>query len=137
MRTTVEGPDLQDLLDPGPNRDVLEYLATSSSSCHSDTGDALLQAAQSCGEFVAYSPSFTECRYVALIANRRIFAVGAGMDSVYFRLPPDMCAIALQTGARKATKLGPEWVEFRLFQPDWPKPDLPFWALKAYATARG
>jgi len=30
---------------------------------------------------------------------------------------------------------GPEWVAFALFRDDWPKPDLEFWARKAYVAA--
>lgn len=92
-------------------------------------------AAEKCGDWVAYSPSFFQCRYVALIANRRIFALGVGQRSVCYRLSPPLFAIALQTGAVAAGDIGPDWVRFDLFRPDWPAPDLPFWALKAYRAA--
>jgi len=31
---------------------------------------------------------------------------------------------------------GDQWVSFTLFRDDWPKPDLEFWARKAYVAAR-
>ena len=37
-RRTVDGGDLEALLDPSANRDVLAYLAAHRPSCHSDTG---------------------------------------------------------------------------------------------------
>jgi hypothetical protein len=133
----IDGGNLDDLVDAERNREVLEYLRTQRPSCHSDTGDALLRAtSEKCGEWQAFSPSFQQCLYVALVTNRRIFALGTGQRSVCFRLPPELYAIALQTGASSADEIAPEWVRFELFRADWPTPDLPFWSLQAYAAAR-
>jgi hypothetical protein len=116
---------------------VLRYLSEHQPSCHSDTGEALiLAAAEKCGDWVAYSPSFQQCRYVALVANRKVFALGLGQRSVCFRLPRQLYSVALQTGATGAGEIGRDWVRFELFRADWPAPDLPFWTLKAYAAAR-
>jgi hypothetical protein len=43
---------------------------------------------------------------------------------------------ALKSGAEAMAKMGTDWVRFELYRPDWPKPDLPFWSLRAYANAR-
>lgn len=131
-----DGGDLAGLVDAADNADVVGYLAETRPSCHSDVGDLLLRTAERCGDWLAYSPSFGQCRYVALIANRRIFALGIGQRSACFRLPPESRVIALQTGGVEATEIGGDWVRFELFRPDWPSPDLPFWTLRAYAAAR-
>jgi hypothetical protein len=59
------------------------------------------------------------------------------MSAVSFRLDGEMRQRALQSGAEAATEIGPDWVSFALFRSGWPAPDLAFWALKAYALARG
>jgi len=132
----VDGGDLDGLLDPRPNRRVLAYLALCRPSCHSDTGSALIEAAEKCGDWIAFSPSFAQCRYVALITGRRIFALGIGQRSACFRLPRALRKTARATGARRALEIGADWVGFSLFRADWPAVDLPFWTLRAYAAAR-
>ena len=133
----VDGGELSDLVDSEHNRDVLRYLSEHRPSCHSDTGDALIRAAESCGEWIAYSPSFQQCRYVALVTNRRVFALGIGQRSVCYRLPQELRTVALQTGATEAAEIGTDWVRFDLFRADRPTPDLPFWTLRAYRAASG
>jgi hypothetical protein len=134
---TVDGGDISELVDAGANLDALSYLSRHRPACHSDPGEALMHAAaETCPDCVAFSPSFFQCRYVALIANRRIFALGVGQRSVCYRLSPPLYAVALQTGAIGAEDIGPDWARFDLFRPDWPAPDLPFWTLKAYVAAR-
>ena len=133
---TIDGGDLGALVDAGANRDVLAYLAEHRPSCHSDTGSALLEAAAKCGDWIAFSPSFRQCRYVALITGRRIFALGRGQRSACFRLPEALRETALATGAALAPEVGAEWVDFSLFEAGRPAPDLPFWTLRAYAAAR-
>ncbi len=132
----VNGGELSALLDADSNGDVMRYLAAHQPSCHDDTADALLRAAEGCGEWVAYSPSFEQYRYVALVTNRRIFALGIGQRSVCCRLPQALRTTAVQTGAVAAGEIGPDWVRFDLFRTDWPRPDLAFWMLRAYAGAR-
>ena len=132
----VDGGDLDGLLDPRPNRRVLAYLALCRPSCHSDTGSALIEAAEKCGDWIAFSPSFAQCRYVALITGRRIFALGLGQRSACFRLPRALRKTARATGASRALEIGADWVGFSLFRADWPAVDLPFWTLRAYAAAR-
>ena len=132
----VHGGDLVDLVDPASNSGVAAYLAEHRPSCHSDTGEALIHSAEQCGDWVAFSPSFQQCRYVALVTNRTVFALGLGQRSVLYRLPHRLHATALATGAVDASEIGSDWVRFELFRPDWPTPDLAFWTLRAYAAAR-
>ena len=134
----IDGGDLGELVDADDNRDVVRYLSEHRPSCHSDTGEALLRAAvEKCGEWIAYSPSLAQLRYVALVTNRRVFALGIGQCWVCYRLSHESYRIALQTGATEAGEIGTDWVRFALFRAGWPTPDLPFWTLSAYAAARG
>jgi hypothetical protein len=133
----IDGGDLAELVDASRSRDVAAYLAEHRPSCHSDTGDALLRSAEGCGDWVAFSPSFRQCRYVALVTNRTVFALGLGQRSVCYRIPGRLRATALATGAVGAGEIGPDWVRFELFRADWPTPDLPFWTLRAHAAATG
>ena len=64
-----------------------------------------------------------------------IFCGAAGMDATYWRLRPSDASVALQSGAESAT-IGAEWVKILSFRCDWPRPDLAFWALRAYDFAR-
>ena len=133
---TVEGGPLEALVTGDVDGGVLRYLDAHQPSCHSDTGEALLQSAAKCGDWLAYSPSFRSLRYVALITAGKIFALGLGQRAICYRLPETLRTVALRTGADAATEIGAEWVRFELFRPDWPAPDLPFWTLRAYAAAR-
>ena len=134
----IDGGDLGELVDADDNRDVVRYLSEHRPSCHSDTGEALLRAAaEKCGEWIAYSPSFAQLRNVALVTNRRVFALGIGQCWVCYRLSHESYRIALQTGATEAGEIGTDWVRFALFRAGWPTPDLPFWTLSAYSAARG
>lgn len=132
----IDGGDLAERVDAERNRDALAYLAAHEPSCHSDTGEALMRAAEPCGEWIAYSPSFRQCRYVALVTNRRIFALGLGQRFVCYRLPETLRAVALRTGAVAASDVGGDWVRFELFRSGWPSVDLPFWTREAYRAAR-
>src|SRR5437879_3125872 len=116
----VNGGELTPLVDAHSNSDVMKYLAEQQPSCHDETGEALLRSAQGCGEWVAYSPSFERYRYVALVTDRRIFALGVGQRSVCYRLSRALRTTALQTGAVAAEEIGPDWVSFELSRADWP-----------------
>ena len=132
----MDGGDVEALLEAGANREVLAYLSEHRPSCHSDAGSALMEAAEGCGEWIAFSPSFAQCRYVALITRRRIFALGLGQRSACFRLPGALRGAALVTGATPASEIGNDWVSFSLFEAGRPAPDLPLWTRRAYAAAR-
>ncbi len=132
----IDGGDLGELIDASRNQDVAGYLAQHRPSCHSDTGDMLIRSAEKCGEWVAFSPSFQQCKYVALVTNGTVFALGLGQRFACYRIPGRLHATALAAGAVEAAEIGSHWVRFELFRADWPTPDLPFWALRAYAAAR-
>lgn len=132
----VDGGDLGGLIDASRNRDVTAYLSQHRPSCHSDTGEALLRSAERCGDWLAFSPSFGQCRYVVLVTNATVFALGLGQRSVCYRVPGPLRETALASGAIAAPEIGRHWVRFELFRPDSPAPDLPFWTLRSYAAAR-
>ena len=131
----VDGGDLAALVDAKSNAAVVAYLTKHQPSCHSDVGDALICSAEKCGEWIAFSPSFQQCRYVALVTNRRVFALGIGQRSVLYLVPASLRATALATGAMAHPEIGANWIGFALFRADWPTPDLAFWTLQAYAAA--
>ena len=58
------------------------------------------------------------------------------MAFICVRLSDESVAIALESGAKPASDIGAGWARFQLFRPDYPEPDLRFWILRAYATAR-
>lgn len=120
----VEGGDLERLVDPERNASVLGYLARHQPSCHSDAGEALLDAAAGHVAALAFSPSFGQSRYVAVIAHHTIVALALGMRSVCVRLPDATRATALAAGAALAPELGDAWVRFELFDLHRPSPDL-------------
>src|SRR5690349_16974871 len=67
--------------------------------------------------------------------NGVAFACANGTSHVHFRLPPGLLERAIRTGANPSP-ISADWVCFTLFQADWPKVDLQFWARKAYEAAR-
>jgi predicted amidohydrolase len=116
------------------NAPVLAWL--SDKSAHDEVASALLGATRALGDVVTYCPDPKQFRYVLAATRGIIFGVATGMNAVSFRLDREMRERALQSGAAAAPEIGPDWVSFTLFRSDWPAPDLPFWALKAYALAR-
>lgn len=132
----VDGGDIATLLDASINADVVRYLESQNPSCHSDVGEALIGSAEKCGDWFAFSPSFQNYKYVALITRRKIFALGVGQRTICYRMPQSLRATAISTGAAEANEIGASWVKFELFRNDWPSPDLPFWTLRTYAAAR-
>jgi quercetin dioxygenase-like cupin family protein len=134
-KRTIDGGDIEALVEARANRQVLAYLAEHRPSCHSDTGSALLEAAANCEDAIAFSPSFAQCRYVALIAGRRVFALGRGQRSACFRVPGALREAALAAGAAPAPEIGTEWVSFSLFDAGRPAPDLAVWARRACTAA--
>jgi hypothetical protein len=75
-------------------------------------------------------------KYIALITNRVVFALAMGQGSVCFRVPAPFRETALATGAVAQPEIGRDWVRFELYRNDRPKPDIPFWTLRAYVAAR-
>lgn len=103
-------------------------------AAHSDVWSELRSALQGLGE---YEIRHGSGEYPALYAvtHGMVFCAASGMSSTYWRLRPGDAAVAARTGANR-TDIGPEWVEIKLFEPGWPKPDLRHWALRAYDFAR-
>jgi len=116
------------------NRRVLDYLG--GASAHSDVAEALQVAVAPLGAASVYCPNPAEYRYIAVFSNQTVFAVACGMNTVAFRLSPDMAARALATGGVPMEAIGPDWVSFMLFRSDWPEVDMRFWARAAYVFAR-
>jgi hypothetical protein len=117
------------------NRDVLAFLQ--GKSAHSDVAEALLQAAAPLGDVQSFCPDPASYRYVLLATQGMVFAFAVGMDRVGFRLDRTYKRRALDTGAQDFQEVGHDWAAFQPFRSDFPAVDLPFWARKAYAIARG
>jgi hypothetical protein len=103
-------------------------------SARDEVGTALLESLKRLGEYEVRGALQAYKSPYALTANR-VFCGAAGMADTYWRLRPADLAIALATGAQTC-ELGAEWARIALFRPDWPRPDLAHWALRAYDYAR-
>jgi hypothetical protein len=97
----------------------------------------LLRSIEFLGDVQSFCPDWNAYRYVVASTNSIIFGLAVGMHSIAFRLNPEKKEIALATGGEPLDAVGPDWVRFELFRPDWPAPDLKFWALRSYAYTRG
>jgi hypothetical protein len=117
------------------NESVLAYLRDL--SAHSDVASALTDALAPLGDVQVFSPDFAQYRYVAAASQGVVFAFAVGMALIGFRLDPELLGRALASGAEAASRAGADWAAFTLFRDDWPRPDLQFWARKAYVNARG
>jgi len=105
-------------------------------AAHSDASSEVLSAVKELGEYeVRYGSKPSEYPALYVVTRNIAFCAASGMCSTYWRLRPSDVDIAARTGADR-TGLGPEWVEFKLYQLGWPKLDMPHWALRAYDFAR-
>jgi hypothetical protein len=103
-------------------------------SAHSDVAGELVVSLRRLGEYeIRYASR--ECGAAFVTTKNTVFCGAAAMNATYWRLRPADVEVALATGAVKAP-FGSEWVVIELFRSNWPKPDLPFWALRAYDFAR-
>jgi hypothetical protein len=105
-------------------------------SAHSDVVDALIESVKPLGDIQMFCPDLNEYRYVIVSTNGVIFGFAIGMNTIAFRLDERFKSRALITGGMACPECGDDWISFILFRNDWPKIDLQFWALKAYAHAR-
>lgn len=121
-------------LSPAVNRVVLAHLQDK--SAHSDIATELAVAVKPLGDVQLFCPDWNAYRHVAVATGNVVFGFAIGTNLVAFRLDPSRRERALASGGSAYPACGPEWVSFLLFRDDWPKADLPFWALKAYAYAR-
>jgi hypothetical protein len=107
-------------------------------SAHSDLSDLLLDAVQPLGAVQLFCPDPAACRVLIAATERIVFGFAVGMGTIAFRFDDRMRERALATGGIRYPQAGEEWVAVLHPRPDadWPRPDLRFWALKAYAAAR-
>ena len=117
------------------NAPVLAYIKDL--SAHSDIADALTTSVEFCGDVQTFCPDPIHYRYVVVSTKGIIFGLAVGMKMIAYRLDTRMKSRAIVTGATPFSECGDDWALFTLWQDaDWPKVDLPFWALKAYVYAR-
>lgn len=103
-------------------------------SAHSDVATEFLAALKRLGEYdIRHAPG--EYGAVFAVAKDIVFCGAASMNATYWRLRPKDVQTALSSGAQ-AVPIGGDWVVITCFRADWPNPDLPFWALRAYDFAR-
>ena len=103
-------------------------------SAHDEVASELLTSMKRLGEYeIRHAP--VEFGAIYAVTNSVVFCGAAGMNFTHWRLRPKDYDIALATGAVR-TPIGSGWVSIELFRNDWPRPDLPFWALRAYDFAR-
>ena len=132
-----DGGELTDFMDKRAQPLFVAWLAAHRPSAHSDVGDALLRGADEvCSEWTAFSPSYRSCMYVALLTQRRAFALAWNMQTVSVCVADAQVAVALALGCRRHEELGTGWVQFEMWLGRTPRPDLLFWLRAAYAHAR-
>jgi hypothetical protein len=103
-------------------------------SAHSDVAEEFLKSLKRLGD-CRVSGGGNDYAALYAVTNGLVFCAAAGMSETYWRLRPSDVKIAKATGANR-TAVGPEWMEVVLFRPDWPQPDIAYWALRAYDFAR-
>jgi len=105
-----------------------------SRSARDEVGMALIKSLEPLGEYEVRGDLRVYKSPYAVTADL-VFCGAAGTADTFWRLRPEDRAIAMATGAQEAT-IGPQWVRIPVFRPNWPKPDLAHWALRAYDFAR-
>jgi hypothetical protein len=103
-------------------------------SARDEVGTALIESLKPLGEYEIRG-ELRNYRSPYAVTAGIAFCGAAGTSDTFWRWRPTDREIALATGAQSA-EIGPDWVRIRLFRPDWPKPDLSHWALRAYDFAR-
>ena|ERR1051325_8626005 len=103
-------------------------------SARDEVGTALLESLKPLGEYEVRG-NLRAYKSPYAVTAETVFCGAAGTADTYWRLNAADRAIALATGAEQAD-IGPDWVRIPLFRPNWSKPDLAHWALRAYAFAR-
>jgi hypothetical protein len=132
-----DGGELTDFMDKRAQPLFVNWLTTHRPSAHSDVGDALLRGADEvCDEWTAFSPSYGGFQYVALLTQRRAFALAWNMQTVSVCVADPQVAVALALGCKRHEELGTGWVQFEMWMGPKPRPDLIFWLRAAYAHAR-
>ena len=101
---------------------------------HSDVAGELFASLKKLGEYERRGGG-ADFAAPYIVTAGLVFCGAAGMSETYWRLRATDLEVAIACGAVPAP-IGPEWVSITLFRINWPKPDLPFWALRAYDYAR-
>ena len=114
------------------NKGAKEYF--DALSAHDDVADEFRKSLGFLGEYKTHGGADHKAVYASTLDL--VFGGAAGMSHIYWRLRQKDYYTALKTGAKPAAEIGPEWVSIEMFRSDWPKPDLSFWALRAYDFAR-
>ena len=95
---------------------VLDHLAADAAGSHPDLDDALAALGRDCGATrrAAYG--------VPVLATHGgvLFAVARGTRSLGLRLPDDTWVLAIEMGAVPWSELGPDWMQFDVWDPDVP-----------------
>jgi hypothetical protein len=104
-------------------------------SAHSDVFTEWRDAHKRLGDYELRYGAPGSSAAVYAITKNIVFSGVTNMNSTYWRLRPRDVSVALATGA-VAAPFSSDWVMIEVFRSDWPKPDLPFWALRAYDFAR-
>ena len=131
----AEGGDVRLHISGNAQATLLRWLEEQRPSAHSDVGSDLLSAVRAeGGDFLAYSPSFGDCRYIAIIRARRVCALAHGQKTACFCVRPTDQAAAIALGGRARPDLGEGWISFELYFRTQPTPDLRAWLRASYAT---
>ena len=103
-------------------------------SARDEVGTALMESLKRLGEYEVRG-DLRNYKAPYAVTAQIVFCGAAGTSDTFWRLRPKDHSIALASGGER-TEIGPEWVRIVLFCPDWPKPDIAHWALRAYEFAR-
>ena len=103
-------------------------------SARDEVGTEFLQSLKRLGEYEVCG-DLRNYKAPYAVTAQIVFCGAAGSADTFWRLRPKDHTIALATGGDPA-EIGSEWVRIALFRPDWPKPDIAYWALRAYDFAR-
>jgi hypothetical protein len=96
------------------NKEILAFLERTHPSAHSDIASALLASAKGLGGVRNYCPDIHAYAWMALhTTDQRIFALALGMNTLAFRLPPDVSQEAIRSGGEAAPEIGNGWVRFQ------------------------
>jgi hypothetical protein len=108
----------------------------SAREAHSDIAEVFVASLKRLGEYeLRHAPSRYGYGAIYAITKTIVFCGVAGDLYTYWRLRPQDYDVALLTGAERSP-IGSDWVKITSFRNNWPQPDLPFWALRAYDYAR-
>ena len=131
----AEGGDIRPHLTGDAQESLLRWLEEHQPSAHSDVGNDLLSAVRAeGGEWLAFSPSWGSCRYVAIVRSGQVCALAHGQQTACFRVRAEAQADAIALGGRIRPELGEGWLSFEMYFRTKPAPDLRAWMRAAYGA---